>query len=74
MSRGDLIEFNGEVVTALGGGYYSIILDNKEKSVIRAKICGRLKQNHIRVIPGDKVQVGVSPYDVSHGIIQRRER
>jgi len=73
MSKGDLLEFEGEIVEASGGGQYLVRL-SENKSIVRAKVGGRLKFNHIRVIPGDRVRVGLSPYDMSHGIIQRRER
>lgn len=69
MPRNDLIEVEGTVADALGGGQYSIRTPN---SVIRARLGGRLKKNHIRVLPGDQVTVSVSPYDMTHGIITFR--
>ncbi|MDO8644224.1 MAG: translation initiation factor IF-1, partial [bacterium] len=38
------------------------------------KLCGKMKRFNIRVIVGDKVTVGVSPYDPTHGLIVQRER
>lgn len=73
MSKGDLLEMEGVLESALGGGQYSIRL-NDGGNVIRAQLCGKMKKMHIRVLPGDKVRVGVSPYDVSHGIIVWRHR
>ena len=55
----------------LGGGKYSIMLDNER--TITAQLSGRMRRFRIRVIPGDRVQVGVSPYDPTHGFITYRE-
>jgi translation initiation factor IF-1 len=71
----DLIEFDGVVSDALGGGQYSIVLNNQgsgEPTTIRAKLAGKLRLHRIRVIPGDDVVVRVSPYDLTHGIITYR--
>ena len=71
MPKDDLIESDGSVVNALGGGQYEIQLDGNN-TMVRAQLSGRLKRNHIRVLPGDRVQVAVSPYDLSHGLITYR--
>lgn len=71
MPKGDLVEIEGQVVDALGGGKYSI---QTAGSTIIAQLSGRLKRNHIRVLPGDTVQVSVSPYDLTHGLITFRGR
>jgi translation initiation factor IF-1 len=71
MSKEDLIEIRGRIIEALGGGQYSIQVDGND-TVLRARLGGKMKQKHIRVIPGDLVTVGVSPYDMSHGIITWR--
>lgn len=60
----------GQVTDALGGGQYSVRLESGQD--VRAKLAGKLKINKIRVLPGDAVTVGVSPYDTSHGIITFR--
>lgn len=72
MSKGDLVEFEGVIESALGGGQYSILLESK--AVVRARLSGKMKQNHIRVLPGDRVRVSVSPYDMSHGLITFRSK
>ena len=72
MSRDDLARVDGVVTGVLGGGQYGIDLDNGQK--ITAKRSGRLKKFHIKVMPGDGVVVGISPYDVSHGLIMTRKR
>lgn len=70
MSKGDLIEVEGHVVDALGGGKYKI--RTGEETHVIGQLSGRLKSNHIRVLPGDKVKIAVSPYDMSHGLITFR--
>ena len=71
MSKKDLVQVSGEVTRILGGGRYQIKLDNEH--VIAAQLSGRMRRFHIRVITGDRVQCGVSPYDPSHGFITYRE-
>ncbi len=71
MTKGDLVEMEGVVQEALGGGQYRIQLDQGDVSV-RAQLSGRMRRHHIRVLPGDKVRVAVSPYDLSHGLIVYR--
>ena len=71
MANDNLVNLEGTITNALGGGFYKIDLSEGGQNV-RAKLCGRMKQKQIRVLPGDKVQIGVSPYDMTHGIIYRR--
>lgn len=73
MSKGDLVESEGRLEEALGGGQYLIRLEG-EGSVVRGRLSGKMKKNHIRVLPGDNVRVALSPYDLTHGIIVRRHR
>lgn len=68
MPREDLIQIEGTVLSALGGGQYEIKPTDGSEN-IRAQLCGKMKQHKIRLILGDKVKVGVSPYDTSHGIV-----
>jgi len=69
MPKADLVEVEGRVLDALGGGQYSI---QTGEVTIRARLSGRLKKFKIRVLPGDQVRVPVSPYDMSHGMITFR--
>ena len=71
MARDDLIQATGAVEKILGGGRYAVKLENG--SVITAQLSGRMRRFHIRVIQGDRVQCGISPYDPSHGFITYRE-
>lgn len=72
MARDDLISVEGKVEEASSGGNFIVRLDDDR--LIQAKLSGRLRRFHINVIPGDKVTVGLSPYDVTHGLILRREK
>ena len=70
MSREDLIRLEGRVMRVLGGGTMEIQCDNDV--VIRGVLSGRMKKHRIKVMVGDRVQVSVSPYDTSHGLITYR--
>lgn len=70
MSRDDLIQLEGVVTRVLGGGTLEIECDNDV--TIKGVPSGRMKKRRIKVIKGDRVQVSVSPYDTSHGIITWR--
>lgn len=72
MAKEDLAQFDGKVVDALAGGIYKVQLDNKME--INAKLCGKMRRFNIRVIVGDRVTVGVSPYDPTHGLIMYRHK
>ena len=72
MAKDDLIRIEGRISDASGGGNYKVLLDNGV--TILAKLCGKMKRFNIRVIVGDKVTVGVSPYDSSHGLIMHRQK
>ncbi len=70
MSRNDLIQLEGKIVKILGGGTMEIECDNN--MTVRGVLSGRMKKHRIRVMIGDRVQVSVSPYDTSHGLITYR--
>ncbi len=72
MSKEDLARFEGKITDINGGGCYQVTLDNG--AIISTKLSGKMKRFHIRVIVGDKVTVGVSPYDPSHGFIVHRHK
>ena len=73
MSKGDLLEMEGCIQDALGGGQYTIKVD-QGGALVRAQLSGRMRRHHIRVLPGDRVRVAVSPYDLTHGLIVYRGR
>ena len=72
MARDDLIQATGSVDKILGGGRYQITLENGQ--VVTAQLSGRMRRFRIRVIPGDRVTVGLSPYDPTRGRIVYRAR
>lgn len=72
MSKDDLIRIEGKVSDASGGGNYTILLDNGH--TITARLSGKMKRFKIRIIVGDRVTVGVSPYDPTHGLIVHRQK
>lgn len=72
MSKDDLIRLDGKVSDATGGGNYIVVLENGV--TIMARLSGNMKRFKIRVLVGDKVTVGVSPYDSSHGLIVHRHK
>ena len=72
MSREDLIKIEGLVTESLSGSQFLIQL--KDGRTVTAKLSGRLRRYHIRVLVGDRVTLGISPYDISHGLILSREK
>lgn len=72
MSRDDLIRFEGTIQDATGGGNYKVQLENGV--LVLARLSGKMKRFKIRIIVGDKVTVGMSPYDPTHGIIVHRHK
>ena len=72
LARDDLIAADGTVEKILGGGKYQITLDTGQ--TVTAQLSGRMRRFRIRVIPGDRVTVGLSPYDPTHGFITFRLR
>lgn len=67
MSKEDLIKQDGEVTEALSNANFNVRLENGH--VILATISGKMRMHYIRILPGDKVSVEMSPYDLSRGRI-----
>ncbi len=72
MSKSDNIEIEGIVVEALPNAAFKVQLENGK--VILAHISGKLRMNYIRILPGDKVTVELSPYDLTKGRITWRSK
>ncbi len=70
MSRKDLIQLDGNVIRVLGGGSMEIQCEND--IIVRGVLSGRMKKHRIKVMVGDRIQVSVSPYDTTHGLITYR--
>ncbi len=75
MSKEDTIKFDGIVNEILPNNMFRVILDmpNKKHEVV-AYLSGKMKQNKIKVISGDKVEVEMTPYDLNKGRISFRHR
>ena len=71
MSRDDLAKIDGVITATPGGGNYTVELAGGK--IVTAKLSGKMKQFKIRCIVGDQVTVGLSKYDLSHGIILFRK-
>ena len=72
MSKKDIIEVEGRVTDALPNTIFKVRLDNGHE--ITAHISGKLRMNYIRILPGDKVIVELSPYDLTTGRITWRNK
>ena len=72
MSKDDVIELDGKVVEALPNAMFRVELPNGHQ--IMAHISGKMRQNFIRIYPGDKVTVELSPYDLTRGRITWRSK
>lgn len=70
MSRKDLIQLEGRITKILGPGIMEVLCD--DNILVRGRLSGRMKKYRIKVMIGDRVQVSVSPYDPSHGLITYR--
>ncbi len=66
------IEFDGEVLEALSNGKYRIALDNGHE--VLGHVAGKMRRFRIRILPGDRVRVEVSPYDLNRARIVYRHR
>ena len=72
MAKDDAIEVEGIVVEKLPNAMFRVELENKH--IITAHISGKLRMNFIRIIPGDKVLIEMSPYDLTKGRIIWRDK
>ncbi|MBC7958766.1 MAG: translation initiation factor IF-1 [Vallitaleaceae bacterium] len=72
MSKKDVIEVEGKVKEKLPNAMFQVELENGH--VILAHISGKLRMHYIRILPGDKVTVEMSPYDLTKGRITWRDK
>ena len=72
MSKSDVIEIGGVVVEKLPNTMFKVELEKGHQ--VLATISGRLRQNYIRILPGDKVTMELSPYDLTKGRIIWRDK
>lgn len=69
MEKGKIV-LEGHVLEALANANFRVELENKE--IILAHVSGKIRLHYIKILPGDKVEVELSPYDLTKGRITRR--
>ena len=72
MSKSDVIELKGTVIDALPNSIFKVRLDNGHE--VLAHVSGKIRMNFIYILPGDKVTVELSPYDLTRGRITYRHK
>ena len=72
MAKDDAIQMQGEIIETLPNATFRVKLENDH--VVLGHISGKMRMNYIRILPGDKVTVEISPYDLSKGRITFREK
>ncbi len=70
MSKEDVIEVEGTVVEALPNAMFQVQLENGH--IVLAHVSGKMRMNFIRILPGDKVTMELTPYDLNRGRITYR--
>ena len=70
MSKEDVIEVEGTVVEALPNAMFQVELENGH--IVLAHVSGKMRMNFIRILPGDKVTMELTPYDLNRGSITYR--
>lgn len=72
MAKEDLIAAEGEIVEALPNAMFRVKLENGH--IVLAHVSGKMRMHFIRILPGDKVKIELSPYDLTRGRITYREK
>ena len=72
MAKNDSIEVMGTVLEALPNAMFKVKLENDFE--VLAHISGKMRMNYIRILPGDKVKIELSPYDLTRGRITWRDK
>lgn len=72
MSKEEKIIVDGKVLESLPNAVFRVEIEGKH--VILAHICGKMRMHYIKILPGDKVKVELSPYDLTRGRITYREK
>ena len=70
MAKEELIEVEGIIEEALPNAMFRVVLENNHK--VLAHVSGKIRMNFIRILPGDKVKLELSPYDLTRGRITFR--
>lgn len=72
MAKEDVIELDGKVLESLPNAMFNVELENGH--VVLAHISGKMRMHYIKILPGDKVTIQLSPYDLSRGRIVYRKK
>jgi translation initiation factor IF-1 len=72
MPKEDLIEVEGEIVETLPNAMFRVKLENGH--IVLAHVAGKMRMHFIRILPGDKVKLELSPYDLTRGRITYRQK
>ncbi|MBU1113112.1 MAG: translation initiation factor IF-1 [Candidatus Omnitrophica bacterium] len=72
MAKEDLIEVEGEIAETLPNAMFRVKLENGH--IVLAHVSGKMRMHFIRILPGDKVKVELSPYDLARGRITYRHK
>ncbi len=70
MAKQDMIELDGLVVDTLPNAVFKVQLENGREII--AHVSGKIRMHHIRILPGDRARVDISPYDLTRGRITFR--
>jgi len=72
----DKIELEGKIDVAYPGGQFLVKLTTEgfEEHEVRARLSGKMRMHYIRIVPGDRVKLQVSPYNLDEGLITYRQR
>jgi translation initiation factor IF-1 len=72
MSKEEKIIIDGKILESLPNALFKVEIEGKH--IILAHICGKMRMHYIKILPGDKVKVELSPYDLKRGRITYREK
>ena len=72
MAKDDMIEVDGKVIEALPNATFTVEIANGK--VVLCRIAGKMRMNYIRILPGDKVRIELTPYSVDKGRIVYRNK
>jgi translation initiation factor IF-1 len=72
MSKEEKIIVDGKILESLPNALFKVEIDGKH--IILAHICGKMRMHYIKILPGDKVKLELSPYDLTKGRITYREK
>jgi translation initiation factor IF-1 len=72
MAKEEKIEVSGKILESLPNAMFKVEIEGGH--VILAHICGKMRMHYIKILPGDKVKVELSPYDLTRGRITYRDK